>query len=245
MSKNFEIFLRAGRQQDLLQRSPQPAFSGNGSHIPLNLEALTREEQIKLVQRVFLSDSKAPRAVVFTGLERGAGCSWVCARAGETLADQVGGSVCVVDANLRSPSLHEYFGADNHCGLIDILLRSGPVRRFAQQLSPSNMWLVPCGSSASDPRTLMTSDRLRLLISELRTEFQYVLIDAPPLSLYVDAALLGQLADGMVMILKANCTHRETAWRAKESLDAANVRLLGVVLNKRTFPIPEAIYRKL
>jgi len=80
---------------------------------------------------------------------------------------------------------------------------------------------------------------------ELRSEFDYVLVDVPPIIQYADATLLGQLADGIVLILEANSTRRETMRKAKESLEAASLRLLGAVLNKRTFPIPEFLYRKL
>jgi len=82
-------------------------------------------------------------------------------------------------------------------------------------------------------------------LSELRKNFTYVLIDAPPINAYADATLLGRMADGMVMILEANTTRREAARRAKDSLDAAGIRLLGAVLNKRTFPIPERLYSRL
>ena len=80
-------------------------------------------------------------------------------------------------------------------------------------------------------------------IRDLRDEFAYVLISAPPVGLYGDAALLGQMADGVVLVLEANSTRRVAALKAKQPLDAAKVRLLGIVLNNRTFPIPEKIYR--
>ena len=75
--------------------------------------------------------------------------------------------------------------------------------------------------------------------------FAHILIDAPPINAYADAVLLGGIGDGLVMVLEANNTPREAAMRAKEIVDAAGIRLLGAVLNKRTFPIPERLYRKL
>ncbi len=80
---------------------------------------------------------------------------------------------------------------------------------------------------------------------ELRSEFDYVLIDAPPVNLYADAIILGGLADGAILVLESDVTRREAARKAKETLEGAEVRLLGAILNKRTFPIPESIYRKL
>jgi len=82
-------------------------------------------------------------------------------------------------------------------------------------------------------------------MKELRAEFDYVLVDAPPVNLYADAILLGQLADGVVLVVQANSTRRETARKVKETLQAAKVNLLGTVLDKRTFPIPEPFYRRL
>ena len=82
-------------------------------------------------------------------------------------------------------------------------------------------------------------------VADLRHDFSYVLIDAPPLSHYADAAVFGRMADGLVMVLEANTTRRETARKAKQLLDDCGVSVLGAVLNKRMFPIPERVYRRL
>lgn len=246
MSRNFELLRQAGKEQDLLRTSAEIAASTPRNNGRLDLESLTREEVMKLVQQVFLVPSRGegPRTVLFSGVGHGDGCSWACARAGEALASQGGRSVCLVDANLRSPSLHEYFGVNNLNGLTEATFEDGPLQDFVQKLIPDNLCLVPSGSRASDLHTMLASDRLRSRITELRTKFDHVLIDAPPLGLYADAILLGQLTDGVILVVGANSTRRETARKAKESLEAAQVRLLGAVLNRRTFAIPEALYRK-
>jgi capsular exopolysaccharide synthesis family protein len=146
---------------------------------------------------------------------------------------------------LRAPFLHKYFRLDNLSGLSDAVLQSGPVRNFAHQVNGGNLWLITCGSKTTDPHSLLTSDGLRARLSELRVEFDYVLIDGPPVTLYADTALLGKLADGVVLVIEANSTHREAARKAKECLASANVRLLGAVLNKRTFPVPDFLYRNI
>jgi receptor protein-tyrosine kinase len=86
---------------------------------------------------------------------------------------------------------------------------------------------------------------MRVMIKDLRDEFEHVVINAPPVGLYSDAALLGQNADGLVLVLEANSTRRVAARKAKLALEASNVLVLGTVLNNRTFPIPEKIYRLL
>jgi Mrp family chromosome partitioning ATPase len=71
------------------------------------------------------------------------------------------------------------------------------------------------------------------------------LIHAPPLSRRREAVLLGQLSDGVLLVLEANTTRRAAAQRAKSVLESSQVRLLGTVLSERTFPIPESLYRRL
>jgi capsular exopolysaccharide synthesis family protein len=247
MSRNFELLQQAGKAHEVFPGLRSAAMPTYGRRAGLYLKAMMAEsEGIKLAQRLFLlPGSEAPRLVVFCGVETGDGSSWICVRASESLASQVKASVCVVDANWRAPLLHEYFRRDNSKGLADAILESGPIRNYAHRLNGGNLWVITCGSRTTDPPALLNSDRLPPRLAELKAEFDYVLIDAPPVNLYAEAALLGKLADGVVLVVQANSTHRQVARKAKESLDSAKVRLLGSVLNKRTFPVPESLYRKL
>ena len=88
-------------------------------------------------------------------------------------------------------------------------------------------------------------NRMRSRITELRHQFDYVLVDAPSLDLHIDGIVLAGASDGLIMVLGASSSRREAARSAVEKLKAANVPLLGAVLNKRTFPIPDLIYSKL
>lgn len=119
MSRNFELLQRIGREQALYTTSPVPepepfaeqpvVFSGPVAS-QLAITSAELEEFTKLVQRLFIMPGNdSPRSVVFTATERGNGCSWVTARVADVLASQVSGSVCLVDANLRRPGLHEQF----------------------------------------------------------------------------------------------------------------------------------------
>jgi receptor protein-tyrosine kinase len=208
------------------------------------LERLGAEEVTRLVQRVFRSPGvDAARVVVFSGVDHGDGCSWICASSAFTLAAQTQSSICVVDANLRTPSLHRYFDVANRFGLAEAMEHPGPIRSFAQQASSSNLWVLTSGSPTV--QSSLSSERLHTRLAELRTEFDYVLIDTAPANLYADAVTLGRSADGIVLVLQSNATRREAALKVKESFETAKVRLLGAVLNRRTFPIPQAIYDRL
>jgi hypothetical protein len=82
-------------------------------------------------------------------------------------------------------------------------------------------------------------------LAELRRSFDYTLIHGRASGTCTEAALLGSLCDGVVLVVEANSTRRVTAQKVKERLHSANARLLGAVLSQRTFPIPQAIYRRL
>ena len=254
MSRNFELLSEAGRMREILesqvdqpQVAPPPVevVEENFPATPPSLEMsdAIRDEVGKLVQKLFLAP-QGPRRVVFAGTESGSGCSWMCARVAEGLASQGRGSVCVVDCNLRSPGLHQQFGLENHHGLSDALTGSGSIREYVHRLS-RNLGLVSCGSTAENGLTMLGSDRMRSRLAELRSIFDYVLIDAAPMNACNDAIVLGGLSDGVVLILKANSSRRETARKALQDLQTANVAALGAVLNQRTFPIPEALYKRL
>ena len=247
MSRNFDILLR---------EMPDPMRAGSVA-IPNAREAeISRsrdpiaaidDEITKLIQRVFLLHESKPAttAVTFCGVNRRDGCSWVCARASEALAEQVSGRVCIVDANFRSPSLHEHFRVEKGAGLADAMKNSTPIETFARPAWSSHLWLISAGGTDGEPNGAPNPACLRARISELRAEFDYVLVDAAPVGSCGDGAILGQLTDGVVLVVGCNSTRRETARAAKDSLEAAGVPILGTVLNRRTYPIPEALYRRL
>ena len=216
-----------------------------GPHAGADAAAIAREEEIKLAQRVFPGKSQdSPRVALFAALEGEVACGPTCARVAELLAARTEGPVCIVDANFPAPSLHEYFGVDNLKGLAEAAVESGPIQNFAQQISEPNLWLIPSGKAAVHLRFPAMADGLRVRIEELRKTFKYVVIHSGRLRMETSAIQLSLWTDGVVLLVEANATRRETARRLKDMLDAANVKVLGVVLNNRTYPIPEAIYRR-
>jgi Mrp family chromosome partitioning ATPase len=207
---------------------------------------LARQEEIKLVQRVFMTSGKpVRRAVLFAGVERENGCIAVCVRAGQTLARLTPNSVCVVDANLRTPALQCSLGTDDDRGLAAAIAQSSLASPFAVRATPDNLWLLPSGASPWDPDVLFTPDRVRPRFEELSGMFDHLLVNAPPINLYAESLALCQFVDGVVLVLQANATRREIVRDVKVRLEEFDVPLLGIVLNNRTFPIPDVVYRRL
>lgn len=251
MSKHFELMNEALREIE--KPAPQSASpillpnEGPESH-PASpaFDRMAQEECLKLVQRIFLSQpANASRTVVFAGVDQGAGCSRICVETARILATNTSASICVVDANFRTPSLPEFFGVTNHRGLSNSLFEEGEVRTFIKQVKPVNLYLLSAGAVNAGSPALLNSDRFKARIQELREEFTHILIDAPALNVHADAIALARSADGVVLVLQADSTRRETAVKAVETLRDARVEVLGAVLNRRSFPIPEFIYRRL
>lgn len=209
-----------------------------------DLETIRSREEVKLVQRIFPSNPQGtPQLVLFSSLESEANACSITARSAEILAARSEGPVCVVDANIRSPFLHHYFGVENCRGLSEAILESGPVQDCAVHHSKIDLWVIPSGSAVIQLSLPEVSKRLRSRMMELRTLFKYVVVSSP---LYLDRvpAPHNFAADGIVLIVEANTTRRETVREVMEDLQVVGVHVFGVVLNNRTFPIPDAIYHK-
>lgn len=248
MSRNFDLLQRVAKEAQEWSRVATKPWQGRTYEMrPVpDAHALSREELIRLVRTVFLSPGEqTPRVVLFTGVDPGAGCSSICLGAAEALAAQMAGTVCVVDSNLRHPSLHMGCGVDPARGLTEMLAEPSPVQESIQKLPGENLWFLSSGLANAHSSGIAHASRLAACITQLRKDFSFVLLDSPCTNLYSDATSLGQCADGVILIVSANSTRRESARRAQAHLQAAGTRLLGAVLNKRTYPIPQGIYDRL
>jgi receptor protein-tyrosine kinase len=192
------------------------------------------DDALRLVNSIFLAPTQEPpRLVVFAGVEHGSGCSQIAAAVAKLLAKDGRRKVCLVEANFRSPALPALFRTPNHFGLTEALTRDGEVRSFAKPTATHpDLWLLSSGALSSESPSLLTSLALKDRLAELRSEFDFIVVDAPPLLRYPDAIPLGQLSDGLVLVLEAGCTKREVAANAASSLRASKVPVLAAVLNK-------------
>ena len=239
-SRNLEALHRAGKDQQLfnipsvqeaVQTEPAPPLTG-----------FPRGETYKLIQHLFLAPNPvSPKAVVFCGVDKEGGRDWICAQTAELLANLKQGSICIVDANVTSPSLHTYFGVANDHGLSEALIEAGPVMDFTLQVGRGRLRLLNAGEPTlglnSGP--LSASTRLSARIRELRSIFDYVLVNAPPATRDSVTGYLGSLADGVVLIVEPSFTPRQATREIKEEIEAAGGRVLGVVLHRRALSLSD------
>ncbi len=247
MSRNFELMTQLELEAGITDkpRPDSPNRAAAADVVPIlasHAGNFGGEEMLRIIQRIFLSvNGSAPRQVVLCGVDEKNGSSSVCAMAGRTLAANSARPVCLVDANVRSPRLSGLFGIE---GTNPFSGPSAPLRDQCVKIG-SNLWLAGPEILADNSRVLLPPDELTKRLALLRETFEYMLIDAPGTSVCGDAQLLGVVADAAILVIEAHRTRRLTARQAKESLDAAGVRLLGTVLHNRSFPIPGGLYKRL
>src|SRR6185436_13822293 len=139
---------------------------------------------------------RGTRVVMITSAVAGEGKSFTAANIAITLSASYGRQVLLVDADLRRPALHELFGAPEDDGLTTGLAsadRQIPIWRISPTLG-----LIPAGPPEPDPMQALTSPRMRALVEEACSTFDWIIIDTPPLDALADAALLVSLADGVI-----------------------------------------------
>jgi protein-tyrosine kinase len=142
-----------------------------------------------------------------------------------TLSESYQRRVLLIDADIRHPSIHTVFGVSNARGLNDSLGRGPlPFLHITPRLS-----ILTAGRASRDPMKTLTSDRMRMLIDQARTEFDWVLLDTAPIGLLPDASLLASMADGTLFVALAGRTACHIIQRATDTVGAD--RILGVVLN--------------
>jgi len=231
MSKNYELVQSLVRERGLASSAP-PAAPAPVRLPRLPMNAGARAEIERLVRSLFTpADGPAPRVVVFASTEGENRCTALCAHVGDILGARIVGSVCVVDANLHAPYLHQYFRKNNKSGLVDLILDpEKPLLDSILMVRESNLYILSTGPTDLQNPELLRMETLRRRVAELRQHFDYVLVAGPPVPRYPDALNLGQLADGIVLSVKKYATRRDVACQVREQLDYAGIQVLGAVL---------------
>ena len=202
----------------------------------LDLKAFEREQLQGLVRQLFFPGTKPPvRHVVFSALEAETDVRSLCSQLAELVAAETAADVAFVD----ECETHE--STSNSCWQTSprqAFSRCRTLKASATQLGSNLFWLK---SRALDERSF--TKPLHLYLEDLRQEFEYSIVAAPPAAISKEPLAMAHLGDGLVLVLSAERTRRVTARRVKN--DLGGVRLLGTVLCEREFPIPWGIYRRL
>ena len=170
--------------------------------------------------RVFVVSSALP----------GEGKSTTSANLAITLA-MAGESVALVECDLRRPTMAKRFGIDDAVGTTSVLIGKIELDDALQVQRDSGVSVLTCGPRPPNPSELLQSHAMELLVKDLRSRFDVVILDAPPLLPVTDAALLAARADGLLTVVRHGKTTRDQLQHALERVDSVGGKCLGVVIN--------------
>ncbi|HEX4169667.1 MAG TPA: polysaccharide biosynthesis tyrosine autokinase [Bryobacteraceae bacterium] len=176
-----------------------------------------------------------PRVIVITSPNPGEGKTTVAVNLAVAIAE-ITDRVLVVDGDLRKHRLNNLFGVQNEFGLADLLslkeqLTAAKIEAAVQGTGLPGLFVLTSGSEQDELSSLFYSRRLPELLALLRKEFDTIIIDSPPLLQIPDGRLLGRFADGMILVLRAGMTARESAILARQRLADDGSPVLGTILN--------------
>lgn len=171
-------------------------------------------------------------ALLITSATPGEGKSTTAANLAVTLA-QAGKRVVLVDADLRRPTLHTFFGLSNEVGLSNLFLdEAAHLDEVMRTLEVKGLRLITSGPPPPNPAEILESRLMNEIIADLRDQSDLVIFDSPPALAVADASILGSKCSGAVLVVHAGRTRSEAAYRVLENLKQTNVKVVGVVLNK-------------
>ncbi len=180
---------------------------------------------------------RIPRVVMFSASQGGEGTSTVAAQFAQSLASDERLRVLLVDAHARRPA----YGPDGSPTAAPPA-RATPRRQAWSEAPSPDLMPIPEGSREA---TTLTADSLRESLDAIASGYDWIVIDGPPVLESPDAATLGAVADGVVVVVQAGRTKRPVLTRSVDLMNRAGGSVLGMVLNRRRLEIPEFIYRRI
>ena len=139
--------------------------------------------------------------------------------------------VLLIDCDLRNPSIHKMFRLNNIYGLTDILAKDRAVDKCIQKTELENLYVLTAGSTPPNPAEILSSEKMKNLIEDLKNIYDYIFIDTPPIGLVTDAGVLSSFIDGVVLVVKSESVEKKYLEETKKKLDAVDARILGAILN--------------
>jgi capsular exopolysaccharide synthesis family protein len=174
---------------------------------------------------------RPPRSLTFVSAEPGEGKTTVASNLSISLA-QLGKRVLLIDGDMRRPCVHKLFNIEDRSGgLVTFLTGENKWLHLVRPTGVASLDCMICGPVPPNPSELLSSDRMQQLILAAMAEYQFVLIDAPPLLNVPDGRILATMVEGTILVVRGGCTPQELAQQAQLHVRDVGARLIGVVLN--------------
>jgi capsular exopolysaccharide synthesis family protein len=192
-------------------------------------------EQYRIIRTKIVQHPMAPRVIAITSVDPGDGKTTSSVNVAAALALKAETKVVLVDCDLRRGRINALLGFPKGPGLSDVLVGKASLSEAVIQVEQyPNLFVVGTGTPSANPSEALDSENWRTLVGHLRQQFDYVILDTPPIGLVADTDLIHQVADGLVLVVRPDFTSRTHCMNALASIPQKS--LLGVLLNAVTEP---------
>ena len=179
---------------------------------------------------LFSSPGSPPKSILFTSAQPAEGKTGVSMNTAITLS-QLGGSVLLIDGDMRRPTCHAHLEIPLKPGLSDYLTGNADLVSIIKRTTVPHLYCIPTGTTPVNPAELLGSTRMKETIELLSQRFDYIVVDSPPIFGIADALILSTVVKGVILVVHGGRTPREMVQRAFKNLIELNATVLGAVLN--------------
>ncbi|WP_215193259.1 CpsD/CapB family tyrosine-protein kinase [Exiguobacterium sp. s95] len=180
----------------------------------------------------FMAVDKEIKVILITSATQSEGKSTTSSNLAVAYAQQ-GKKVLIIDTDMRRPTVHYTFKVANGLGLSSLLTRQAELEKAVLPTKVDNLSILTAGPIPPNPAELLSSRSMENLILQLREAYDVIILDAPPLLQVADSRITSKLTDGVVLVVGCTTSDRQRVLKAKEQLELAEAKILGVVLNRR------------
>lgn len=189
-----------------------------------------------------LHANRPTKTILFSGTVNGDGASWVASNFSNMLARDPALKVLLIDANLRNPSLHNTFSI-NHTSSLATLFEQAVPGQSPFNFEQGEVNVLPSGGIYTDPTSIFGSREFSDFLREMQHTFDFIVLDGPPVFRSSEARLLASKVDATILVIRSGKTRKQIAYRAIQELETAGGKVLGTVLNRRKYYIPDWLYK--
>jgi capsular exopolysaccharide synthesis family protein len=190
-----------------------------------------------------LQEKEGIKSIVVTSCHHREGKTTTSLNLAMMLARNPERRVLLVEADIRRPRLKSILRLDNFLGLDDYLEGKGRLQEVMFYVQQENLYVIPARAGRSNATDLLEQSRMEELMTFFRRRFDFIVYDTSPVLATADPISLGVLTDGVVIVVEAETTQRESIEHAIGLMEQTKVRILGFILNRMRFYLPKYLYR--